>query len=213
MQKIIKNNNGTVTVVNKRIRVTTSADDFEKFGRAKILSDAMRQLGNASELKMIKSEPITNEEVRQKAQKILFHEYLFENCHYDLPETLMRYYGGHRMSTGMTNEVNTALAYAAGIMEPISNDRLMELMDKLMKADKSGKPNKREIKKLGLQRNLDNITPDSAIEKAINKLEEERISDMKYRNHFANFRNHWLIEIIGDMPAEIGTCRYIENEV
>lgn len=208
-EKIIKNDDGTVTVVNARIRVTTSEEDFKKYGRATILSDAMRQLGNASELKLIESEPITEDQVRAEAYDILVFEYLKEHCHYDLQKTLIRMHGGHRMSRGMQNDVDEARAYADGIMFPISNDQLMRRMSKLMAENKGRYPHPRELKKIRLQRNLDGLTADAAIEAACKTLQAQRKTELGYRDHFANFRNDWKIEIIGDMPEQIGTCRYV----
>lgn len=39
-------------------------------------------------------------------------EYLFEHCHYNVGETLMRATGGHRMGEGMARDYSTAQAWA-----------------------------------------------------------------------------------------------------
>lgn len=207
-EKIIRSDDGTVTVVNARIRVTTSEEDFDKHGRATILSDAMRQLGNTAELKLVESEPITEDQVREAAYDILVVEYLKEHCNSDFHKTIMRMHGGHRMSQGMQNDVAEARAYADGVMSPITNCQLMNRMSELMDENEGRDPHPREIKKLRLQRNLDGLSADTAIEAAYEVLQSGRENELAYRDHFANFRNAWKIEIIGDMPEQIGMCRY-----
>jgi hypothetical protein len=81
-------------------------------------------------------------------------------------------------------------------------------MSELMADSKSPDPHPRDLKKLRLQRNLDNNTADAAIEAAWQALKSRHENELGYREHFANFRNGWKIEIIGNMPEQIGTCRY-----
>ncbi len=155
---------------NARIRVTLTDEQSARFNdrRDLILSHAMRVLGHRSELSILATETVSDDEARTETMEILTYQYLSEHCRYNLGETLMRMNGGHRMSCGMSADVDAAHAQARN--ELIENPALIELGRKSL-ADKL---------------NL----------------------DRKYSGRIAS--SEWQIEIIGDMPKQIGMCRYQE---
>lgn len=203
-------NDNTATVYNHTIRITVDRSIWDKFdgSRAKILSEAMAKIGNASEAKLAKSESISEDEVRERAHQYLFYQYLKNNCKYNLYEVLMRAEHGARMSYGMQAAVAEASAYADGIMNPINNDKLIARMEKLLKKGIAHHP--REIKKIRLQRNLEGVTADDAIEVAYKSLSGERDLEIRYRTNRAN-TDGWQIEILGELPEQIGLCRVVQE--
>lgn len=154
---------------NNRIRVTLTDEQSTVFNdsREKILSHAMRVLGNQSESRILKSESHGAEDVEYAALQELTYEYLSKHHRYDLTETIMRLNGKHRMSKGMIADVDAAKRYA--------QHRMIE-------------------------------DPEQAAVIGRRALDIELKSEVKYRDRFAN--NAWDIQIIGEMPEQIGMCRY-----
>lgn len=159
----------TAVYENDRIRVVLTDEQSTAFddSREKILSHAMRVLGNQSEARILKSEGHQEDEVKDAALRELTYEYLSGHHRYDLTETIMRFNGGHRMSKGMAADVDAAKHYA--------QHRIIE-------------------------------DPEQATAIGRRALNIELNSEIKYRGRFAN--NTWDIQIIGEMPEQIGMCRY-----
>lgn len=156
------------TFGNNRIRVTVSdgtvngyRDRAEYISRIQgsqapdqilrglILSDAMLILGNASELKILEAlggaDAIRDMDVENTALEILIYEHLAEHGRYNLPETLMRMRGGHRMSEGMEADVYSAKLYA--VRELANNPKpAMERAEKTLKYLKQCELNYRRAK-------------------------------------------------------------------
>ena len=104
------NSDGTVTVVNNRLRVTLPQSEYR--GRYNTFTRAMRMLGNKSELRLLESESVSDEELERVATECARDEYLIENTHYRPAEVMMRLYGGHIMSEGMRADVRAATTHA-----------------------------------------------------------------------------------------------------
>ena len=117
------------TFENDRIRVTVSDELAKQYDaeyiahlqgkqtpeqilRGLVLSDAMSILGNSSEAALLESEPITGQQIEDRAIELLTIQHLIEHCRYNVGETLMRMNGGHRMSLGMAADVDAANAWA-----------------------------------------------------------------------------------------------------
>ena len=154
---------------NARISVKLTDEQSANFdnSREKILSHAMKVLGNQSEYNILSSETSTADEVEEAATKTLMYDYLSEHHSHDLTETIMRLNGGYRMSRGMSADVEAARMFAKN-----------ELIN-----------NREHAMKVGVK----SIQCDHSVE-------------MKYRNRYSG--NDWNITIIGEMPEQIGMCRY-----
>ena len=117
------------TFENDRIRVTVSDELAKQYDaeyiahlqgkqtpeqilRGLVLSDAMSILGNSSEAALLESEPITGQQIEDRAIELLTIQHLIEHCRYNVGETLMRMNGGHRMSLGMAADVDAANSWA-----------------------------------------------------------------------------------------------------
>jgi hypothetical protein len=105
----VHNQDGTVTVINDRLRVTLPVSEFR--GRQDVFAAAMRVLAHRLELQIPTPEP-TEAEIQEYAIENLTHEYLVEHCRYNVGETIMRMMGGHRMSEGMAADVEAARSAA-----------------------------------------------------------------------------------------------------
>jgi len=104
------NSDGTVTVVNDRLRVTLPQSEY--LGRHNVFTRAMRMMGNRSELGLLEQESIPYEELERVALECARDEYLIEHTRYGASCVLMRLYGGHRMSEGMQADVSAATTHA-----------------------------------------------------------------------------------------------------
>lgn len=164
----------------------------EQQARQSILSDAMRKLGNRTELRLITDEykrPHDPDDVMRLAKRSLMVEYLTEHGKYNIDSTMMRLDGGHRMSDGMANDVYNAEVFADGLLSPISGDDILNYM---------------------VGDSLDSRA-DQAISDSIKCLDYMRDLDLRYRTRLSNnLLGDVEIEILSEMPSQIGMCRYQE---
>lgn len=106
-----QNADGTVTVVNDRLRVTLPAIEYRS--REDVFTRAMRTLGNRSELKLLDTDPApTEDEITARALQNLTIDALTECCRYNISTVIMRWLGGHRMSSGMEADLVAAQSRA-----------------------------------------------------------------------------------------------------
>lgn len=217
------------TFQNSRIRVTVSEKTVAKFVRqitpaslgqhetpdqavrGRILSAAMSKLGNHSELALMRNEYIENQEVIKLAHSILMHRYLVEHSKYDVGQMLFRYENDHRLSVGQSIEIDSANAYAQGLLSPIAKQEArQEVIKYLGGLDKDDIANSRAINAMGermaLLSNTDNASAKWAISEAVNMLTTSKQFEIDYRSVMAN-QDGWVIEVVGDLPSQIGVCR------
>lgn len=157
---------------NARIKVTLTDEQSETWdnSREKILSHAMSVLGNQSECKLMRNEVDTVDEIECAGLDALTYNYLSEHHRYNLTETIMRMNGGHRMSMGMSADVESARLYAQN-----------ELLT-----------NREDVLRIGAE-----------------SLKHTQSTELKYREQRA--KTEWDIAVIGEMPEQIGMCRYTEG--
>lgn len=209
-----ENSDGTTTVENGTLRVTLPTEEYNRIGRYGVFNDAMRVLGNRSEAEQLANEPIDPTEIMQVAREQLIYEYLSENCRYSLSETMMRMNGGHRMSPGMAEDVSKANAYASGVLAPITHEQLTDWACTYFRQNKCDTPQQERaftravtIKRMELG---DGTSAARVLADAAESLEHSRQSELQRRSAIGNTCRNWKIEIIGDMPEQIGLCRYQE---
>ncbi|WP_196160882.1 hypothetical protein [Reinekea sp. G2M2-21] len=223
----------THTVENHRIRVTVSDNTWNSYRpnaehikciegdrqtidqvtRGLVLSTAMSKVGNRSEAALLTAEgtlQFTSVEILAAAKSILEREYLCEHTKYG-DQTVMRYFNGHRLSAGMQQEIAEAQAYAEGILCPPDNDQIMhevtDYFNKHLHDRFNGSAERRFLKTIKLKRSTNPDKAIVAIESAQRSLAFWSNLDIEYRKAHANM-DGWLIEIIGEMPSQIGLCRY-----
>lgn len=196
-----------IIVENHRLRVTLPKEEFERIGRYGVFNNAMRMLGARSELSLLEKESIPESEIVAAAREKLVFDHLSEHCRYNLNETLMRMDGGHRMSPGMAEDVARAKAYADGVLSPISAEQLRNWYSARYEA--GNEPNRREldIQRLRAGRGI-NEDAEKILAEAAEELEKSRHHEKEYRSRFTGLCKGWDIEIIGEMPEQIGLCRY-----
>lgn len=186
----------------------------EQIQRGLILSEAMSKLGNASELKFLENEEPDSFEVTKLAKLTLMRNYLEQYGRYNADDAMMRYEEGHRMSQGMQRDVMEAEAYAQGQLAPISDeDARTDLINYVLECVASGtEPTQRELhfkKKLMDMKTTGALGDEaaSAVAEAADALNFFHEIELRYRKAHANM-DGWQIEVIGDMPDQIGLCRY-----
>lgn len=192
---------------------THSAEEIQ---RGLILSEAMSKLGNASELKFLAQEEPESTEIIQHAKLILIRNYLLKHGRYDADEVITRYQDGLRMSQGMQQEVSEAESYAQGQLSPLSIDEARtELINYVRECIASGiKPTEAALRFKG---KLTVLKTGGLRDESLAALAEasELLSllyeiQLRYRKVRANMAG-WEIDVLGDMPDQIGLCRYAED--
>lgn len=221
------------TTENTRIKVTVTDEiwkryleegqsHYQRFGdesaesiaRGRLLSDAMKKLGNESEVKLLTEETghksIDYDEVFLLAKTILISEYLSENTKYN-GATELRYFGNHRLSAGMQLEVSEALAYAEGILSPPDNEQIMQEYTEFyfshLQKESLGVEKNRFLRRIKLKQSGDPEKAEKVLKKACSQIEYGMKLELRYRTAHAK-KDGWSIEVIGDMPETIGFCRY-----
>lgn len=216
------------TFQNSRIRVTVSNNIVAEFSRqitlcslgknetpeqavrGRILSAAMSKLGNRSELTHMNNEQIENEDVIKVAHSILMHQYLEEHSKYNVNETLFRYTNGHHLFEGQALEIDSANAYAKGVLSPMSAQESRKEIIKYLSLGKNDTANPRTIKtiskRMALFSNAADVSAAQAILESANSLFYQKQVEMDYREKMAR-DDGWTIEVIGDLPEIIGVCR------
>lgn len=211
------NGDGTTTCGNHRLIVTLPTAEFEKIGRYGVFNDAMRMLANKSEAVLLQAESVSLEQIMGLAREMLIGDYLAEHGHYNLGETLMRLNGGHRMSPGMSDDVARARAYADGILDPITTKQLQEWASNFFATHgfTSDADNKfrREaaIEKLRAGIGVDRDAA-KVLASAAETLERDRAWDIERRSAIGQTCRGWKIEIVGEMPEQVGLCRYRRDD-
>jgi hypothetical protein len=210
------NHDGTTTCGNGRLVVTLPTTEFEKLGRYGVFNDAMRALANRSEAKKIQNEPVDHNEVISLAHETLVADYLAGNGRYNFNDTMMRLQGGHRMSAGMQAEVAAANAYAVGVLKPVEPQKLIDWVSEFFKTHDDSPESNREyrqqlkIEKLKIGAGVDHDAAE-VLASALEILERQRMDEIKYRQAIGGRCADWKIEIVGEMPEQIGMCRYGES--
>jgi len=202
------------------IQVLPSGDirvhSAEQSQRGLVLSEAMSKLGNASELRLMEQEGLDQSEILKLAKICLMEKYLAENGRYDAGETMMRYEGGHRMSQGMASEAAEAEAYAQGQLSPLSDEEtraeMIAAVQDLLNNERD--PSQRKIrttKRLtALRSGTRHRDSTNALAEATDCLAYLRDVELRYRQVHADM-DGWQIEIIGEIPDQIGLCRYADE--
>ena len=155
-----------VVFENKRIRVELTDEQAAKFDndRGKILSHAMRILGNQSEAQNVDSDIFTEDEYFEQGIQSYFYDDLVKKHPDHIGEIIYRINNRHRIPQRWAMSISGAKTYA------------------------SAQPR------------------DEIINRGKQAIEAELILESKYRHRFDN--SDWKIEIIGDMPEQIGMCRF-----
>jgi hypothetical protein len=215
-----------ITFQNSRIRVTVTNDIAAQFSknimrgkqespeqalRGRILSCAMEKLGNKSELALMYKEGISTDDVFSTAFMSLMCQYLEQHGKYCVDEVINRYLLGSRMSEGMAHEKDLAVAYAQGILAPLSDEQSRKELEHYVLSMAPDAPlNIREVdtfkQKMLLRRNAGNEDASHALEEAAAAVLARKQVEMQYREARAKM-NGWKIEVIGDLPEQIGVCR------
>jgi len=151
---------------NKRIRVELTEEQSARFDndRAKILSQAMKILGNQSEAHQLEGDIFTDDECFEEGLQSYFYDVLSKHHPDDIGEIIYRLNNGHRIPQRWNMSISGA------------------------KQQASAQP-RDEIIKRGRQ-----------------AIKADQILEKKYRHRFDD--SDWKIEIIGDMPEQIGMCRF-----
>lgn len=229
-----------ITVKNDRIRVTVTQEVWDSFAdRAKmlahtqtlpsgdervntveqvqrglVLSVAMSKIGNASEFKALERESIDDTVLFNAAKIVLMRNYLIQHGRYGVNESIMRFENGYRMSQGMQNEVLEAEAYAQGHLSPLSTDDARSEIIDFIKSDVEFSRRELNFKKklMDLKIGSGEVSSDgaAALAEAAETLNFFRENELGYRKSRSNI-DGWEIEVIGEMPGKIGTCRYIDG--
>lgn len=213
------------TVENARLRVTVSDEVVARFQggprgrhetedqalRGRILSNAMEKIGNQSELALMYSEGVSTDEVFKVAFMDLFRQYLERRGKYNVCDVVGRYLLGARMSEGMALEKDLAVAYAHGVLAPVSDDESRkELQDYVLSMHPGAPLDARAVdtikQKMMLRRNAAGECATKALADAAATVLTFHQAEMRYRNARSNMEG-WTIEIIGEMPDIIGVCR------
>lgn len=207
-----QNDDGTTTCGNGTIVVTLSTEEFAEIGRYGVFNDAMRMLGNRSEAAILEIEPVAPAEIMGIAREQLIYEYLSEYGHCDITETLKRLHGGHRMGPSMQEDVAKARAYADGILNPITHDDLREWAVEFFRNNQANNSRHdleyRRQFKIQQLRLGDGRDAAELLAKIAERLERDRKFEHSRRQAIGNTHRGWKIEIVGQMPEQIGLCRY-----
>lgn len=185
----------------------------EQIQRGLILSEAMSKLGNASELRLLEQEGPDNDTILQHTKLSLMFHYLEQHGAYDAVETMQRVEGGKMMPQGMRAAVLEASAYAEGQLSPLRTDEaraefLRYLAESLAthtdltQRELCFRKKMMELKSAPMEEITATMLSETA--QLLNYLHD---ADKQHRRRFSNMTG-WEIEIIGDMPEEIGLCRY-----
>jgi len=117
----------------------------------------------------------------------------------------MRMQGGHRMSAGMQQDVEEARAYAKGVLSPLTMEAVADMFHTRWL---NSEPNRHEWKNVTLALgNGSESDAKAAIEAAVDAIMQRRGFELQHRRNRGN-SDGWDIEIIGEMPEQIGMCRY-----
>lgn len=215
------------TVENDRIRVTVTEkiwssfreraenhawlmghQDIECVQRGLVLSEAMSRLGNASEAQRLKTDAIDPHEVLKLAEEILVEEHLREHCRYNVNEILMRIRGGHRISEGAKRDVDNARAWAGACLNSdAEKDFVSSIARRMIDKPLTDEELRGERKRLEVMRSASIDRGRRALIESEKSLESARLIDIEYR-HARGEQNGWRIEILSELPTEIGACRY-----
>lgn len=151
---------------NKRIRVELTDEQAAKFDndRGKILSQAMRILGNQSEAQQLDADIYTADECFEEGLQSYFYDYLAKQHPDNVGEIIHRLNNKHRIPQRWAMSISGAKAHASA-----------QPRDEILKRGKQA-------------------------------IEAEQTLEKKYRHRFDD--SDWKIEIIGDMPDQIGMCRF-----
>jgi hypothetical protein len=187
----------------------------EKILRGLVLSEAMTKLGSASELKSLENEELDNTEITKLAKLTLMRNYLEKRGRYNTDDLMWRYEGGKMMSLGMQHFVLEAESYAQGLLSPLSeDDAWKDLKNYISKFIASGtEPAEHEIRTkkklmdLRMGKLGDEAAADAAMTQAEDSLNFCRNIDRNYLKSRADM-DGWQIEVIGEMPDQIGLSRY-----
>lgn len=215
-----------LTFENSRIRVTVTTAIASQFAgntmrgkneteeqafRGRILSCAMDKLGNNSELALMYKEGICTDDVFSVAFMSLMCQHLERRGKYNVDDVLYRYLLGSRMSEGMAHEKDLAVAYAQGILAPLSDDLSRNELEQYVLRSAPDVPlDSRAMdtikQKMLLRRNASNEDATVALADAVTAVLTRKQVEMQYRESRASMSG-WMIEIIGDLPDQIGVCR------
>lgn len=221
------------TFQNSRIRVTVSEKIVAKFAsqitpaflgkhekpeqavRGRILSAAMTKLGNLHELANVRNEQVDNRKVIELAHNILARHHLLRHSKYDINNLLFRYENGYLLTQGQSLEISRANAYAKGLLSPISmQEARLESIKCLKDLGEDNSAKARAVntmsEKISLLVNADNASAEWAIAEAAKLLTTSKQFEMDYRSAMAK-SDGWVIEVIGDLPSQIGVCRVTQQ--
>ena len=187
----------------------------EKILRGLVLSEAMTKLGSASELKSLENEELDNTEITKLAKLTLMRNYLEKRGRYNTDDLMWRYEGGKMMSPGMQHFVLEAESYAQGILSPLSeDDASKDLKNYISKCIASGtEPAEHELrtKKILMDLRMGKLGDEAAADAAMTQAEDSlnfcRNIDRNYLKSRPDM-DGWQIEVIGEMPDQIGLSRY-----
>lgn len=218
-----------VNIRNHRISVTISHESWakacarvngnEQTARGRILSSAMSRLGNHAELKR-RSGPRDAKadaaEIRAGARYYLMMEYLNEHSAYDPGDLMARYQNGRLRTEGADRDLSMARAYAEGILAPWPHEKIIELArETIAPLTADGRQMTAMEKhildeKIRLLSNADRRGAESALAQAAECLNRQIETELYYHNMNGDMTG-WDIEIIGEMPRQIGLCIYGED--
>lgn len=211
------------TYENNTIRVTIPDEEYERLRedvssfnplqrveqvvRGLVLSNAMEALGNRSEVKLLEQEgpQITPEDVRRIAREFLAFDYLNNNTKYREGEAFLRWRTGRIMPEGMHQELQSALSYASGCLSPIDREEAIADLRKIYRSDKHRHEQDREVQHVVLRLG-NNAQGCNAVTEATKYITDQFEVELSYRNRCCNW--DYQIEIIGEMPEQIGMCRF-----
>lgn len=189
----------------------------EQRRRGLLLSDAMARLANAAEAARLATDGPSEARVAEIARASLIDQWLADpgNCAYDQAELLRRVHGGYRLSAGQQQQWDAARAYADSIVAPQDAGARVRACHELwaqLSENGAHEPDpsawKRGVHLLALRagRDAPRVGSDHpVVQQARAVAAQEHADELRYRGRFSS--DGWQIEVIGDLPEQVGMCR------